>query len=301
MSLIELYLRKPNVYFYGKVQEPQEAEYLIVGCPYDSTVSRRPGTRFGPFAIRWASLEIESFSLRKLKDFEDIKVADLGDLIPTYSSIEDYLNRLERVLSEIKREYSKARVFVIGGEHTVSYACIKALDKSTGVIIFDAHMDLRQEYPYGNPWTHATVSRRICEYLGPEAVLLVGVRAFCKEEYEYARGHKINFISALSIKKNPADSLKNILEWLSSQKYCYLSIDMDVIDPSQAPGVSTPEPEGITVSTLLDLLYNISEYKEIFRGFDLVEVSPPYDPSEITSSAAAKIIMEVMTYFSAKN
>jgi len=296
VSVLDLYLKEPQITFFDKRGKIDSSKYAIIGCPFDSTVSRRPGTRFAPLAIRLASYEIESFSLRSLKDFEDLELVDLGDVIPLYSNVEKYLARVEEVVKELKKLNPSLKVAIIGGEHTISLAGVKA-SQNTGVIIFDAHMDLREEYPIGDKITHATVTRKISEVVGEANILLLGVRAFCKEEYCYAKNNGIKFITSLQIIKDKNQVFKIIKDYVSIYDEIYLSVDIDVLDPSIAPGVTTPEPEGISITDLLDMIYRIAEINIKLSVLDLVEVSPPYDYSEVTSSLAAKILMEAMLAF----
>lgn len=296
VSTLDLYLKEPQITFFDKKGRTETSEYAVIGCPYDSTTSRRPGTRFAPLAIRLASYEIESFSLRALEDFEDVELVDLGDIVPLYGNVEKYLARIEAVIKDLKKYNSRLKAVIIGGEHTISLAGVKACG-DIGVVVFDAHMDLRDEYPLGDKVSHATVSRRISEVVGASNMLLLGVRAFCKDEYQYAKDNKIKFITSLQIIRDKNNVIKKISDYVSVYDSIYLSIDIDVLDPAFAPGVTTPEPEGISATDLLDIIYQISETGIKLNAVDLVEVTPPYDHSEVTSSLAAKVLMETMLAF----
>lgn len=281
------YISNQNKCFGGFNKSFSEAKFVIFGVPFDSTASYRPGSRFGPTAIREASANIETWSWRTDMDFEDVKIHDLGDVSIVHGDCIETLKRVKEVVEGIN-SHGKIPI-MIGGEHIITLGAIRGL-KDAAVISFDAHFDMRDEY-LSNKLSHACVMRRIVEEVGRERVMIIGVRATYKEEIDYVKKNKISYITSNKINNSKINEVVNeIKDSLKDFKKVYISIDMDVLDPSYAPGVSNPEPEGISISTLLDILDGISNERII--GFDLVEVSPPYD-NGITSITASKIIYEL--------
>ncbi|MUN28328.1 agmatinase [Sulfuracidifex metallicus] len=283
-----LYLNESSRKFGGF--ERKDSKFTVVGLPMDITSSYRPGSRFAPAYIREATQYIEFFSLRSNVNVADIGFYDVGDVVMHPSSVEENLKRISEVISYYQ---SQGKITVsIGGEHTVTTGVIKGViqyhRKNLCVLSFDAHLDLRDEY-MGYKYDHACVMRRISE-MGVK-VVEVATRAVGKDEIEYASREGIPFITAKEVKllghREVARKVSKTLEECSS---IYISYDMDGIDPSFAPGVATPEPEGIDPTTVLDIMSLIVDKRIV--GYDVVEVSPPYDPSGITVVLGSKLILE---------
>jgi agmatinase len=287
MSYRELFV-SPSPVFTGNQQTFEEAEYVILGVPFDVTSTYRSGARFAPLAIREASLNIEGYSFRTGMDVEDLKIHDLGDLHVT-GDVELTLGRLALVAQDLF-DAKKVPVF-IGGEHTITLGVMRSLDENVALVSFDAHLDLRDDY-LGLTISHTTFMRRIKETVNPSKILEIGTRAVCKEELDYAKESGIEFLTAHQIRK---DGIKNIVETiddiLHGYEKIYLTIDMDVLDPAFAPAVQNPEPEGLDTPTLLDLLEAVCDSRVV--GFDLVEVAPHYDRG-LTATQAAKTLFEVL-------
>jgi len=284
MGWLKYHISDEGRYFNGKQYEISEAEFILFGAPIDSTSTYRAGSREAPQMIRLASLNVETYSFRTEMDALDLKIHDAGD-IPQTPNINETLNRISNIVSEIISMGKNP--IMIGGEHTVTYGAIKTL--KTPIVIFDAHMDLRDEYPCGVKISHATVSRRVIDELGAENVFIIGVRAACKDEIEYAKSVGLKYKTSREVMES---SVKDLIKSIKlNGNGIWISIDMDVLDPSIAPGVGNPEPEGITVTKLLDILECIVMNNRVL-GFDLVEVAPPYD-NGITSIIAAKIVLEL--------
>jgi agmatinase len=266
-----------------------EAKYLVLGVPLDITSTYRPGSRFGPNAIREASLNLESYSLRSGLDVEDLGICDIGDL-NVLGDLEGTLQRLRRVIGEALD--SKKIPIALGGEHTLTYGCVKAFSE-VAVLSFDAHMDLRDEY-LGVKLSHATFMRRLQESLGADRIVEVGVRALCREELELAEKANLKYIkSADVIRRGSQWTVKEVKDALSSFERVYLTIDMDVLDPSYAPAVGNPVPEGLSPTILLDIIQPLCDRG--IAGLDLVEVAPHYD-SGVTAVQAAHIIFNVLAF-----
>jgi agmatinase len=290
MSDVIKFLTTPANFFSGFVSSYEESHFIVLGVPFDGTSSYKPGSRFGPSAIREASCNIETFSLRTLEDVEHVKICDIGDLWVTHGNLVETNKKVEQVTAEITKSHRFP--IALGGEHSITYGEVKALGKDVTVIQFDAHMDLRDDY-LGEKWSHATVMRRISEEVGLPNLIEVGTRAPSKEEYTFAKKNGLNFFTSDAIKKNPRETVEKIKKLLKGSSKIFLTIDMDCLDPSVAPGVGNPEPEGIDLTALLDLIQAIVDYR--ITGFDVVEVSPPNDPSGITAVAAAKIALELIS------
>ena len=276
--------------FSGYQKPFNEAEYTILGVPFDYTSTYRTGARFAPTAIREASLNIETYSFRTGLDLEKIKIHDLGNL-DVSANVDETLKRLEIVTRELL-EAKKTPIF-IGGEHTITLGIVKALENTEklAIISFDAHLDLRNEY-LGLKTSHTTFMRRINEKIKLQKIIEVGTRAVCQEEIEYVEKTGINYITSLEIQREGLEKTKEKLgRLLEGVENIYLSIDLDVLDPAYAPAIQNPEPEGIDPYTLHELIAEIC--KKSIIAFDLVEVTPNYDEG-ITAIQAAKTIFETI-------
>lgn len=239
--------------------------------------------RFAPSAIREASRNLESFSLRSLKDAEDAKFCDLGDIDVIQGDVHQTLDRVEKIVAELNHD--NKTTIMLGGEHTMTLGVVRGLGKDVGIIDFDAHMDLISGY-LDQQLSHATFMRKILDE-GSE-ILQVGVRSINRKEYEFATQKNWNYVTSLEIQKEGVKkALDKIKEFQSERDRIYLTIDMDVLDPAYAPSVGNPEPGGLTSSQLLDLL----EVCDKIVGFDVVEVT---HGERITAITAAKIILELL-------
>ncbi|MEM2134234.1 MAG: agmatinase [Candidatus Jordarchaeaceae archaeon] len=282
MSYKNLYLYPQNI-FLGQTTSYEEADFALFGVPFDGTCTFLPGARFGPTVIREASCNLESFSLRSFRDAEDVKICDLGDVAVVPGDVNQTLDRVEKVVRELKQDGKKG--IILGGEHTITLGAIRGFGRDVGVIDFDAHMDLRSEY-LDQKISHATLMRRAVEE-GVE-ILQIGVRSICKEEYEFISQKNCNYVTALEVEREGIKkAVDKIKEFQSRKDRIYLTIDMDVIDPAYAPDVGNPEPCGLTPTQLIDILENCDKVV----GFDVVEVT---HGGRITASVAAKIILELL-------
>jgi agmatinase len=290
MSQHEFFVSQSNV-FSGYQKTYENADYVIVGVPFDITSTYRTGARFGPNAIRQASLNIETYSFRTRIDIEDLRLHDLGDL-HIATDTKRTLQTLELVTKDIL-ENGKTPV-TIGGEHTITLGTTRALEdraQETAVVSFDAHLDLRNEFQ-SLKLSHTTFMRRINEEVKPAKIIEVGTRAVCKEELNYAEKANIQYITTQEIRKQGTQAAVKMLKTeLSKLKHVYLSIDMDVLDPAYAPAAQNPEPDGLETHMLLDILGAICDKRVI--AFDVLEVAPIYDQG-VSAIQAAKIIFEIM-------
>lgn len=259
-----------------------------MGVPYDHTSTYRAGSRSGPRAIREASLNIETYSLQTGVDIENVPIHDAGDL-HIVDSASETLDRLSGVTKDILA-LGKMPI-MMGGEHTITQAPVRSLPRPVGVVSFDAHGDLRDEYG-GGKLSHATVLRRITEVVGTDSVLVCGVRALCKEEVDFIEQKKIQTMTPWEIREmGLVKAAERVKAFTRKFQRTYLTIDIDVLDPAFAPGVGNPEFNGLTAQELLTLATAMVDEKMI--GFDLVEVSPNYDTGA-TAAAAARLIFELI-------
>ena len=269
-------------YFSLSNSTPEKAEFIIFGIPYDATQSFRSGSRFAPNAIREASWNLESYSMYFDLDLSFPKISDAGN-INVDGDFNQILQRTSHFLSK-----TKAFPIAIGGEHTISYACVRDL-KDVCYLTFDAHLDLRDEFD-GSKFNHACTVRRIYEkYEKGEVnrIIQIGVRSGTAEERDFARKKGIEVYYAWDVLEGDIDW---ILRRLEDYERIYISLDMDAFDPAFAPGVSAPEPFGLSPIHFLKL---IDELSDRIVGFDVVEVIP--DSNRITQTLAAKLIAEVIS------
>ncbi len=269
----------------------------MLGAPMDWTTSYKPGTRFGPRSIRDAVCNLEFFSLVLGRPVEDLVVFnDLGDVSLPPGSVVESLERIRRVVEGVREDFGE-NIIVLGGEHLVSLPVIETLHNDIDIlIVVDAHLDQRDEY-LGNKLSHATVMRRVFEKTGIP-IIYIGARAISPEEYDYAvkHGNKIKLYMPHVLRYS--DKMKEIADIINNKKI-YLSIDMDGLDPGYAPGVSNPEPIGITSYQLIELLKIINEHGDLIAA-DIVEVNPLGDINDVTSLLAAKMLVEITAILMSK-
>ena len=290
MSHHELFVSQSNV-FSGSQKPYKDADYVILGVPFDVTSTYRTGARFGPTAIRQASLNIETYSFRTSLDVEDLRLHDLGDLHVS-ADTRKTLKTLELVTKDTVED-GKVQV-TIGGEHTITLGIAKGLGdraSKTAIVSFDAHLDLRNEF-LGLKLSHTTFMRRINEEAKTAKIIEVGTRAVCKEELAYAKKAEIEFFTTKQIRRHGSEQIAKLLkEKLAKYKSIYLSVDMDVLDPAYVPAVQNPEPDGLEMHMLLDILGGICDKRVV--GFDVLEIAPDYDQG-VSAIQAAKVIFEIL-------
>jgi agmatinase len=202
----------------------------------------------------------------------------------------DMVRKITRELVEKNRQ-----LFILGGEHLITYGTYLSFPKETGYVVFDAHYDLRDEYA-DIKLSHASYLRRIVEEKGSDNILHVGARAFVKEELEFLKENKIKTISDKEIRQGKSTQI--LKDHISSFDKIYTSFDLDVLDPAFAPGVGNPEALGITSRELFDMIYSLENKK--VTGIDIVELNPTYDNGS-TASLAAKIMSTLIAMNLAQN
>ena len=277
-----------HLHFLGATSDYSSAKVILLGCPFDGTSSYLPGSRFAPNSIREASDGLETYSPIQNRDLSEIFLCDLGDLQLPFGNTPRILDIIEEAISTILND-SKIP-FIMGGEHLISFPIIAAFTKHYSnlmVIQLDAHADLRDNY-LGEKLSHSTVMRRVIEKIGDSNLIQLGIRSGTKEEFGFAQ--KIG--SLYGINNYELDEIKNKIKG----KDIYISIDLDVLDPSILPGTGTPEPGGLKFNELINILPFFKTANVV--GMDVVELLPQTTSNKISSIVAAKIIREsLLLYF----
>lgn len=264
--------------------EYDDADIVIFGAPFDSTTSYRPGTRFAAKAIRNESYGIETYSPYLDKDLEEIKVFDGGDLELCFGNPARVLDDIEEYTLQLLKDDKFP--LMIGGEHLVTLGAVRALKqryKDLHILHFDAHTDLRNDY-MGETLSHATVIRRCWELVGDDKIYQFGIRSGERKEFEWAKSHTF-------LQKFNFDGLDEAVMELKG-KPVYLTIDLDVLDPSIFCGTGTPEAGGVAFTELLGGILSLSGLNIV--GCDMNELSPQYDQSGTSTAVACKLLRELL-------
>ena len=255
------------------------SDIVMLGLPFDGTVSYRSGSRFAPEQIRLASWGLEEYSPVFDKEFADVNFHDAGDLeFPlgnTYKTLEQIRENVEDIYKD------KKRVFGIGGEHLVTLPEIQAVSKyvdNLAIVHFDAHTDLREEY-LGEEMSHSAVIRHCSKIVGAENIKQIGIRSGMKEEWEFMKNY-----NTLCHKFSDLDCLKC--------KNIFVTVDLDCLDTSIMPGTGTPEAGGMTFKELNEWFKYLSDFNIV--GADVVELAPDYDASGASTAVATKVIRELL-------
>ena len=271
--------------FIGFESDFKESIAVLFGVPFDGTTSFKPGARFAPNAMREDSWAIESYSPYIDKDLEDLKLFDSGNLELPFG---DKKTALRMIQNHVQKIIDANKIpIMIGGEHLVSLAPVKALSKKyndLNIIHFDAHTDLREDY-LGESLSHATVLRRIYDQVGDGKVNQFCIRSGLKEEFEWAKKHT-------HLEKFTYNTLPSCVKRLKN-KPVYITIDLDVLDPSVFPGTGTPEPGGINFHHMLEIISMLGKLENVV-GLDIVELSPKYDASGVSTAVACKTLRELV-------
>ncbi|MCK8058813.1 MULTISPECIES: agmatinase [unclassified Fusibacter] len=272
--------------FIGCDSDYESSEIVLFGAPFDGTSSYRAGSRFAPSKIRFDSYGLETYSPYSERDLQDYRIHDAGDLEFPFGNKEEVLRQIETFSTQLI-EADKIPV-MIGGEHLVSLGLAKVLAKKypdLHVLHFDAHTDLRTDY-MGEPLSHATVIRKIYDILGDGRIFQFGIRSGTKTEFDFAASGKHVYMNKFN-----TETLAEISKKLLG-KPVYITIDLDILDPSIFPGTGTPEPGGISFNEMLDAILEFIPLNVV--GADIVELSPDYDATGVSTAVASKLIREVM-------
>jgi agmatinase len=274
--------------FMASSREYDQCSKVIIGIPMDATTSFRPGTRLAPYRVREVSESIEEYSVYQDKSLEEIDFYDAGDIIIPFGNVGESLRRIE-VVSQGLVQAGK-QVYAIGGEHLVSLPLIKSYHRrypDLVVIQLDAHADLRSDY-LGESLSHASVMRHVVEEIGDQSLYQLGIRSATRDELKFAAKRTNLYLDQLQ------DVLDEVIDKIGDRPV-YLTLDIDVLDPAFAPGTGTPEAGGFSSRELLQVLHRLGKLEVV--GFDLVEISPPYEKGDNTSILGAKILREALLAF----
>ena len=273
-----------TVTFIACDKDYDKAQTVIFGAPFDGTVSYRPGTRFAPDIIRIDSANIESYSPYLDKDLNDFSITDIGDCDVFFGNKFKTLDSIYETTKSIVQDGK--RPFMFGGEHLVTYPAVKAVYEqypNLKVIHIDAHTDLRDTF-FGEELSHATVLKRVHDLVGDKNIYQFGIRSGLKKEFEFAKKH-------LTIEPFTINTFEEVTKEIKDMPI-YLTLDLDVLDPSIMMGTGTPEAGGLTYKELMQALYTLKDFNIV--GLDVVELAPHYDPSGVSTAIASKIIRELL-------
>jgi agmatinase len=272
------------------------AKIAIISAPYEHTVSYGSGTKFGPQAILDASAYVEFYD----DEFDKELCFDKGIVTLEPIDFQEKYNTkaLELIYSDVKKLLEMDKFIVtLGGEHTISFAPIKAhFEKypNMSVLQFDAHSDLRDSYE-DSKYSHASVMARVCEIFPTNKITQVGIRAQCIEESKFIKENNINtfYSSGIRTGKYGEDWIETLVNGLSNE--VYITFDVDGLDPSIMPSTGTPEPEGLFYSDVLEIFRRIRSKGKNIIGFDIVELSP-IENLHYPDLTVARLIYKLLNY-----
>lgn len=286
-----------------RIEDVPRADIAVVGIPFDSGVSYRPGTRFGPSHVRESSRLLRPYNpAQDVSPFQVAQVVDAGDIPVNPFDLTEAVTEVERAALALGERVQ--RIVTIGGDHTVALPLLRAVAAKHGpvaVLHFDAHLDTWDTY-FGAPITHGTPFRRASEegLIDLTASCHVGTRGplYSKQDLEDDERLGFSIVSSEYIEEHGVEAgIARILQRIGD-KPLYVSIDIDVLDPAHAPGTGTPEAGGLTSRELLRILRALKQQNIV--GADVVEVSPAYDHAQMTGIAASHVVYELVTLLAAR-
>ena len=273
----------------------------IIGVPWDSGTTNRPGPRHGPRQLRDASTMIRAeHPVSGVRPFEAMNIADLGDVGPNPADIIDSMERITAFFNQVKN--AGITPMTAGGDHLTSLPVLRALakDAPVGMVHFDSHTDLFHSYFGGTLYTHGTPFRRAVEegLLDPERVVQIGIRGtqYDSEDLDFAKSVGIRVIKIEEFHARGVSDVMSEAREIVGQGPTYLSYDIDFVDPTFAPGTGTPEVGGPNSYQALQVIRELNGIDLI--GADMVEVSPPFDPSGGTAFLGVSIMFEIICQLS---
>ncbi len=281
-----------------EIRDVKHCDIAILGIPFDSGTSYRPGARFGPQSIRQASRHLRTnfHPAYETEPFVELQVADAGDISCNPFNIEEAVSQIQSSSDQIIEATN--RIISLGGDHTIALPLLRSVKKYNGpvaLVHFDAHLDTWDTY-FGAPYTHGTPFRRAAEekLFLEHASMHVGIRGplYSSEDLKIDEELGFKVIHCDELQKEGIDHVVKRIKKRVGDNPIYLSIDIDVLDPAHAPGTGTPEVAGMSSRELLGILRGLAGLKIV--SADVVEVAPAYDHAEITSLAAATIVFELI-------
>lgn len=292
-SGVPTFMRLPHI------PRANELDIALIGIPFDGGTTYRPGPRFGPRNIRVQSAMIRPWNpVLKVNPFEKWRVGDYGDLSINPLSIEDTYQRITEQLGNVLR--AGARPVCVGGDHSILLPILRAIHAKFGpvaLVQLDAHGDTWGGY-FGSPHSHGTPVKYAVEegLVAKGCALQVGLRGqvYSEHDFDFAHKRRIQIITAEEFHRGGTKLVASHVKKLRGRP-AYITLDIDVVDPAFAPGTGTPQVGGLSSGQILELLRSLEGLNLV--GCDLVEVSPPYDSSEITSLLAANLLYEMLCLF----
>jgi len=276
----------PAPRFADAVARFEDARIVLFGVPFDRTCSFRGGSRHAPRAIRQASYNFEAYMMDHQRDIREVPFADLGDT-PSFTTTAEMVQGVSKMAGDILKA-GKIPI-VIGGEHSLAPAVVRAFPKDIGVLGIDAHLDFRDSY-MDEKWSHACSARRCADHVGVENVVYMGVRSYSAEEREDLERLGLMYVSVYDIhERGITAATQRALKAINRDKI-YLTIDIDGVDPAYAPAVGNPEPFGLAPLQVKKVLSLLGPH---LVGMDLNEVSPAWDFGQ-TALLAARLIREAI-------
>jgi agmatinase len=281
-----------------RVEDVTGAGVAVVGVPFDTGVSFRPGARFGPSAVREASRLLRPYNpALDVRPFDAVQVADAGDVGCSPFDIPTAIAAIERRADELTS--AGTRLVAVGGDHTIALPLLRTAARRHGPVAllhFDAHLDTWDTY-FGAPYTHGTPFLRASEegLLDPQAVTHVGTRGplYGRADLDDDRRLGFGIVTAADVLHTGVRGIVEALRARVQDRPLYVSVDIDVLDPAHAPGTGTPEAGGLTSRELLEILRGLAGCNLV--GADVVEVAPPYDHADITAFAASHVAYDLVS------
>lgn len=281
-----------------RLDEVEKADVAIVGVPFDSGVSYRPGARFGPSHVRESSRLLRPYNPETgVEPFSTQQVADAGDIAVNPFIIAEAVDTIEQEATKLLA--TGAKLMTIGGDHTIALPLLRALHAIHGplaVVHFDAHLDTWDTY-FGVETTHGTPFRRASEegLIDQTASMHVGIRGPLYSASDLADDEQLGFqvVSCVDVERHGLGAALDRISARVGDKPVYVSVDIDVLDPGHAPGTGTPEAGGLTSRELLEMLRLFGGKRLV--SADVVEVAPAYDHAQITGIAAAHVAYELIS------
>jgi agmatinase len=286
----------PTFALLPRLDEVGPCDVAVVGVPFDSGTSYRPGARFGPAAVRQGSRLLRPWhAALDVAPLTAQQVADAGDIACNPFDIKEAVDQIEAAADVLLGD--AGHLLAIGGDHTIAYPLLRVTRRKFGpvaLVHFDAHLDTWDTY-FGAPITHGTPFRRAAEegLFLDGASLHVGIRGpvYARRDLEEDAGLGFRIVPAMDLEHGIEGVVARIRERVGDAPL-YLSIDIDVLDPAHAPGTGTPEAGGLTSRELLGILRGLAGTNLV--GADVVEVAPAYDHAEMTTVAAAHVAFELL-------
>ncbi|TFD86598.1 agmatinase [Cryobacterium serini] len=286
-----------------RLDEVERADIAIVGIPFDSGVSYRPGARFGPAHVREASRLLRPYNpAQDVFPFAAQQVADAGDIAANPFDIAAAVGEIEAGARQLSEHAD--RLVAIGGDHTIALPLLRVAHAQHGpvaVLHFDAHLDTWDTY-FGAPVTHGTPFRRASEegLIDLTASMHVGIRGplYSKDDLEDDARLGFAIVTSEFVEEHGVAPAVERIRARVGDAPLYISIDIDVLDPAHAPGTGTPEAGGLTSRELLRMLRALADLRIV--GADVVEVAPAYDHAQLTAIAASHVIYELLSAMAPK-